>query len=232
MDFQPGDEVSFKVQLIPCEGCKQEKPALGYESFYLHTHKGNPVGLFCASCSDNDEKRIIPIGMIAPIMNNEPLPSPAQGNFRPIETNTERVNSGLAEAWKDRGHLFLETMAMWQGLVLKFSIGGNRYKGIWIRPDWDGRQVSSIAFSGDTPSKGMELDIYQISRLRKLGLVEQGLKNREWVVNLLPHEQGPDNAAAIILHVLRQGYLLDPSDIYSVTPTLDIDSTAPEWRND
>jgi len=25
---------------------------------------------------------------------------------------------------------------------------------------------------------------------------------------------------------------MDPSDVYSVTPTLDIDSTAPEWRDD
>ena len=232
MDLQPGDEVSIEVRLIPCEGCKKEKPALGAGSFYLHTHKGRPVGLFCASCSDADEKRTIPIEMIEPIINDEPLPEPAQGNFKPIETKLDRSNSALAETWKDRGHLFLETMAMWQGLVLKFSIGGNRYKGIWVRPAWNGRQVSSLTFAGDTPSKGLELDVYQISRMRKLGLIEQGAKNKEWTVNLLLHEQTPDNAAAVILHVLRQGYLLDPSDIYSVTPTLDIDSTAPEWRSD
>jgi hypothetical protein len=232
MDLQPGDEVSIEAQLIPCEGCKKEKPVLGFGSFYVHTHKGQPVGLFCASCSDTDEKRVIPIEMIAPIMNDEALPTPIQGNFKPVETKLDRANSALAEAWKDRGHLFLETMVMWQGLVLKFSIGGNRYKGIWIKPTWDGRRVISLSFAGDSPSKGLELDIYQISRMKKLGLVEQGAKNKEWRIDLLPSEQAPDNAAGVMLHVLRQGYLMDPSDVYSVTPTLDIDSTAPEWRND
>jgi len=232
MDLQPGDEVTFEVRLIPCEGCKEEKAVLGKGSFFLHTHKGKPVGLFCSSCSDTDEKRAVPIEMIAPIMNDEPLPAPVEGNFKPVETDLDRVNSGLAEAWKDRGHLFLETMAMWQGLVLKFSIGGNRYKGIWIRPTWDGGRVTALTFAGDTPSKGLELDVYQISRMRKLGLIEQGSKNKEWTIELLPIEQTPDNAAAVILHVLRQGYLMDPSDVYSVTPTLDIDSTAPEWRDD
>jgi hypothetical protein len=232
MDLQPGDEVSIEVQLISCEGCKKEKPALGAGSFYLHTRKGRPVGLFCSSCSDTDEKRTIPIEMIEPIINDEPLPLPAQGNFKPIENKLDRSNSALAEAWKDRGHLFLETMAMWQGLVLKFSIGGNRYKGVWIKPTWDGTRVIGLSFAGDSPSKGLELDVYQISRMKHLGLVEQGSKNKEWIIDLFLHEQSPENAAAIMLHVLRQGYLMDPSDVYSVTPTLDIDSTDPEWRDD
>jgi hypothetical protein len=232
MDLQPGDEETFEVRLIPCEGCKEEKAALGKGSFFLHTHKGKPVGVFCSNCSDTDEKRAVPIEMIAPIMKDEPLPAPVEGNFKPVETNLDRVNSGLAEAWKDRGHLFLETMAMWQGLVLKFSIGGNRYKGIWIRPTWDGGRVTALTFAGDTPSKGLELDVYQISRMRKLGLIEQGSNNKEWTIEFRPIEQTPDNAAAVILHVLRQGYLMDPSDVYSVTPTLDIDSTAPEWRDE
>ena len=232
MELQPGDEVTFTFRRTRCEECKEEKLAIGADSFFLQTHKGNPVGFLCDSCADSEDKRAIPIGMIASIVNDDPLPAPTAGNFKPVETSPDRVNSGLAEAWKDRGHLILETMAVWQGLVLKFSIGGNRYKGIWIRPTWDGRRVSALAFAGDTPSKGLELDVYQISRMRKLGLVEQGSKNKEWILELLPKEQSPDNAAAIITHVLRQGYLMDPSDIYSITPTLDIDSTAPEWRSE
>ncbi len=230
MDLQPGDEVSFEVPMIPCFSCGQEKPALGLGSHFLQTEKGNPLGFFCAECATEDESRTIPIDMIHPIVFDQPLPLPIEGNFKPVQVSDDKPNSGLAEAWKDRGHLFLETMAIWQGLVLKFSIGGNRYKGIWITPTWQGNLVTSLAFAGDTPSKGLELDIYQISRFRKLGLQEQGATNKHWEIELAGDEQTPDNVAAIIVHVLRQGYLLDPSDVYSITPTLDIDSRDPEWR--
>lgn len=230
MDLQPGDEVTIEVPSISCEQCNQEKLALGSGSHFLQINKGKPIGFFCADCADTEEKRMIPIEMIAPIMNDKSVPEPVQGSFKPIAKKLNQENSGLEETWKDRGHLFLETMAMWQGLVLKFSIGGNRYKGIWIKPTWKGRQVTALTFAGDTPSKGLELDLYQISRLRKLGLIESGATNKEWHLDLQNHEQDPGNAAAVIVHVLRQGYLLDPSDIYSVTPTLDVDFSDPEWR--
>jgi len=168
--------------------------------------------------------------MVWPIVENEPLGTPLSGAFTPVTVEPDAPGSPAHEYWMGIGHMILETMATWQGKVLKFSVGGNRYKGMWIKPHWDGLKVSAISLAGSTPSKKLELDVYQVSRLKKLGFIETGNTNKVWTLELQPEEGDIPNSSAIILHIVRFGYLLEPSDLYSITPTLDVDFSDPEYQ--
>ena len=230
-DLQPGDAVEFEVQLFECSSCKTESPFLYPESHFMHVTNGVPQGVICSTCADTPEKRVIPNGMIKAIIEGEPLDEPLVGNFHPAVQATIQESGMIGDFWVDLGHSILETMAVWQGKVLKFSLGGNRYKGLWIKPHWLGTRVSGFSLAGDTPSKNLELDIYQLSRLRKMGFIEEGRTNRIWEIALTAEEGTITNSSGIILHILKYGYLLEPTDLSTVTPTLDIDLDDPEYRD-
>jgi hypothetical protein len=166
-----------------------------------------------------------------PIIQNTKLDKPLTGSFRPIEVPPDDPSGGAYEYWMDIGHMVLEEMAVWKNKILKFSFGGNRYKGLWLKPIWNENSVSGITLAGDTPSKNLELDAYQLSRLMQLGFQEEGKTKKTWSIQLSEHEGGIPNASAIIIHILRFGYLLEPSDLNSITPTLDVDFSDPEYRN-
>jgi hypothetical protein len=64
-----------------------------------------------------------------------------------------------------------------------------------------------------------------------LGFQEEGKTNKTWLIQLSETEGTIPNASAITIHILRFGYLLEPSDLTSITPTLDVDFSDPEYRN-
>ncbi|MFM1783860.1 MAG: hypothetical protein RLZZ579_137 [Actinomycetota bacterium] len=226
-----GDQVEFQVRLVPCIECKEEKALLYPDSHYFIVDRGNPVGFICAKCAVTDAQRALPVGDIQCVLEEIPLPEPVAGNYRPVVKQTI-IEQGIQKGyWEELGQSILETMAMWQGKVLKFNASANRFKGIWVKPMWQGTKVTGFVIAGDTPTKKLELDVYQLHRLRRMGFVEEGKTNKTWSIELSKPEQGIVNASSIILSVLKQGYLLESTDLYAFNPTLDINVDDPEYRH-
>jgi len=230
MNFEIGDEVSFEAPEADCVSCEIFKPVLYPDSHFVLTEHGVPRGFVCSICADTEEKRQIPISMVSPVVDQVPLVEPVTGAFAPIPTQPDPMDSGAYQYWMWVGHMILETMVMWQGKLLKLSLSSQRYKGLWIKPHWDGRTVIGFSIAGDTPSKKLELDVYQLSRLKQLGFTETGKTNKVWTIDLLPIEGNIHNSSAIVVHLVRHGYLLEPSDLNSITPTLDIDFSDPKYQ--
>lgn len=205
-----------------CARCKTEKRIDYPDSHFLSVIRNEPA-LLCAACATNPEERTVPVEVLQPIFDHQPLGHPITGALQPISAAPDESNSGARQYWMEIGHMVLETMATWGDKVLKFSFGGNRYKGLWLKPHWESSRVAGFTMAGDTPSKNLELDVYQIHRLKSLGLAEEGQKNKSWSIHLTEPEGTITNASAAIIHILRFGYLLEPGDMYSFTPTLDID---------
>lgn len=231
MDLKPGDEVEFDYRTIECVNCKETSMIVYPDSHFFWVQNGRPQGVLCANCADSADKRKVPLGMMQPIIEDTQLPLPISGSFKPVIRKPDPQETSVYEYWRQIGHNFLETFVLWQEKVMKFSLGGNRYKGIWIKPHWESTRVIGLAIAGDTPSKGLELDVYQLSRLRKLGFVEGGQSNKTWSIQLNPEEGTIENVSALILHLIRHGYLLEPTDLNTITPTLDIDLDDPEYSD-
>lgn len=230
-EFQIGDEVEFSIRTVPCKECNQSKPLIYPESHFFLVERGNPVGFICKTCAVTEEQRVLPVGDIEYVLEELPLPEPITGNYKPVVSKTI-LEKGIQKGyWEELGQTILETMAMWQGKVLKFNASANRFKGVWVKPAWDGTKVTGLVVAGDTPTKKLELDVYQLHRLRRMGFVEDGKTNKTWSIELSEPEQGIVNASSIILSVLKQGYLLESTDLYAFNPTLDINVDDPEYRH-
>jgi hypothetical protein len=214
---------------VSCESCNTFKTLVYPASHFLLVDRSEPT-MLCDSCADTPEKRTVPIEMIRPIVDQRPLEPPITGSLQPVCAEPDEPGTGAHQYWMEIGHMVLETMVTWSNKVLKFTFGGNRYKGLWIQPRWDSRLVTGFTIAGTTPSKNLNLDIYQLHRLRALGFQEEGQKNKTWSIELTEPERGVPNASAAVIHILRFGYLLEPGDMYSFTPSLDIDSSDPEYR--
>ena len=230
-EYQIGDEVEFSIRTVPCIECKEDKPLLYPDSHYFIVRHGDPTGFVCKDCAVTDEQRALPAGDIMHVLEEIPLPEPIAGNYKPVVSKTILEKGIQMGYWEELGQSILETMAMWQGKVLKFNASANRFKGIWVKPVWEGTKVTGFVIAGDTPTKKLELDVYQLHRLRRMGFVEEGKTNKTWSLELSKPEQGSVNASSIILSVLKQGYLLESTDLYAFNPTLDVDFSDPEYRH-
>jgi hypothetical protein len=133
--------------------------------------------------------------------------------------------------WLELAESVIQTLGMWHGKVLRFNLSGLRYKGLWIKPTWVGSEISELLIAGDDPSKGLELDVYQTTRLSKLGYVEEGETEKTWRLELSRDERGISNITSVIVHTMRFGYLLEPTDLNTLTPIVDIDKKSPEYLN-
>jgi hypothetical protein len=216
---------------IHCDECKVFKPLIYPSSHFVYTEKGSAKGVICGDCANTSDKRNIPVGLIRPFINQAPLDQPIVGKFHPIKVSADDPSGAAYQYWMEMGHMIIQEMAAWQHKIMKFTFGGNRYKGLWLKPLWNGNRVIGISLAGDTPSKNLELDVYQLSRLTQLGFQEEGKTNKTWSIQLSELEGTIPNASAIIIHILRFGYLLEPSDLNSITPTLDVDFSDPEFQN-
>lgn len=228
-----GDLVTFqvKVQNVVCEKCAGESPITYPDSHFLEIEHGESKGVVCKSCNASDPKGRPEIELISCVLEHISLPEPISGNFKPATGPTILEIGESREYWDELSWDILETMVLWAGKVLKFNASANRFKGIWIRPQWEGERMTGLELAGDTPSKGFELNPYQRWRLKSMGFAEDGLTNKTWKIQFQDHETGLLNASAVIFHVLKQGYLLESSDLYAFNPTLDIDLDEPEYQH-
>ena len=223
---------SEQVLEISCDDCKVFKSLIYPSSHYVYTVKGSAKGVLCSECANAHKGiRKIPAIMLRPLIENVPLDHPMTGAFHPIKVSQDDPSIGAYQYWMDIGHMVIGEMAVWKDKVMKFTFGGNRYKGLWLKPEWNENRVCGIALAGDTPSMNLELDVYQRYRLTQLGFHEEGKTNKTWSIRLSEPEGNIPNASAIIIHILRFGYLLEPSDLNSITPTLDVDFSDPEYQN-
>ena len=228
-EYQIGDEVEFLM--VECHRCKTEKPLLSDDSFFFVVNFGEPEGLACSECAVSAQDRLLPALEIISLINDEPLDPPIKGAFCPLPKEGAEGPPEDSPFWTTAAETILETMATWHGKVLKFTIGSEKHKGLWVKPIWEGSKVQGLQLAGDTPSKGLELDIYQTRRLSQFGFVEEGRTNKIWSLSFQEHEMGVANATAVITYVLRHGYLLDVNEVTSLTPTLDVDFSDPEYQH-
>jgi hypothetical protein len=219
-----------QATMINCDICKVSKVLIYPSSHFISTERGNAKGFVCSDCANTEEMRKIPIALVRPIFDGKPLDVPMTGSFHPVNASQDDSTSSSYQYWMEIGHMIIEEMAVWKDKILKFTFGGNRYKGLWLKPEWDGSRIVGISIAGDTPSKKLELDIYQRYRLTQFGFVEVGKSNKTWSIELSELEGSIPNASAVIIHILRFGYLLEPSDLNSITPTLDVDFSDPEYK--
>lgn len=228
-DLNPGDKVEFLV--LECCRCKENKPLIGDESFFFIVEYGIQEGFACSECSGSPKDRLLPAIELFSLMTEEPLPPPVKGAFIPLAEKVDSAKVSDSPFLNETNEKILQVMAVWHGKVLKLGFGTQKTKGLWIKPIWEESKVVGLQLAGDTPSKGLELDIYQTRRLSQLGFTEEGRTNKVWSITFQEHETGIANASSVISYVLRHGYLLDVADITSFTPTLDIDTADPEYQH-
>lgn len=228
-EFQIGDEIEFLV--VECYRCKTKKPLLNDDSFFFIVIYGKPEGLTCSECAVSTQDRLLPAIEIISILRDQPLDPPLEGAFRPLAQESSSAVTDESPFWATAAESILDSMASWHGKVLKFSIGSQKHKGLWVKPIWQSSRVQGLQIAGDTPSKNLELDIYQTRRLSQLGFVEDGRTNKVWSLSFQEHEMGVANASAVIAYTMRHGYLLDIQEVTSLSPTLDVDFSDPEYRH-
>lgn len=228
-DLKPGDEVEFLV--LECFRCNEKKPLLSDDSFFFIVDRGISEGFTCSECAVSPKDRLLPAIELMGLMTEDTLAPPQKGAFVPLPDKGVGDQVPESPFQKETNVKILEVMATWHGKVLKLGFGTQKAKGLWIKPIWEGSIVRGLQLAGDTPSKGLELDIYQTRRLAQLGFQEEGATNKVWSMTFQEHETGIANASAVISYVLRHGYLLDVADITSFTPTLDIDTADPEYQH-
>ena len=213
-----------------CEKCKTEFPFKELHTAFYVSEYGTPKGIYCSNCAVTPEERALSAKEIESLMT-QLAPHPVSGAFKPREDSAYTGPEAMASFWLGIAASILNTFAVWHGKVLKFSIGSPRYRGLWIKPTWTGSRVTELLMAGDSPSKGIELNVYQTTRLAQLGFIEEGDRDKTWRIALEPHEQGVSNVTSILVHVLRFGYLFEATDVNSFTPTLDMNLDMPEYQH-
>lgn len=214
------------IELPPCFVCGKEAVMNTVSTWF-----GRVVGdaeidaLFCPSCYESTA----PQGrfMTGLRFGSQIEPgAPMVGAFQPVKSSEEivfaRTDAFYAPFWLDLENQFLEIFNEFGSKFMNFTISSHFYKGMKVTLVWDRGQLSGLTVQGTSPSRKLQLDVYQTYRLREMGLIETGLKDRTWDLQFQPHEVSYENVARVISHILEFGYMLKPARSLGISPQLDI----------
>jgi hypothetical protein len=179
--------------------------------------------LFCTSCAEPvaSSKKLVDLKF------SEYKPQlPLRGKFKPVKSEKEfaKIRSVYmnSEGWSEFetqiGFLLTSTSQKLQKIEVE---NHQLIPGVFIWIGWSQDTVQRLTFAGNTPSLGLELDIYQTHRLGEMGLTESGSTDKVWTLELSNAERNPANMARVICHVLEFGYFIKHHKIFSMNVTVD-----------
>jgi len=207
----------MEIDTTSCDACKSDF-LVGEEVGFLRNPDTDEItATLCKNCFRNISR-----------VYNMHTALPTSGALKPILTQREfeenRANSFTAKFWVQFETDLLASLVQWEGKLMTFSLSSRTYSGYKVHFSWNGGRITSLSFPGNTKKVKPPINIYQIHRLRKLGLIGAEDNPREWSLALTPAEQQLENIARIVSHVLEFGFLIDPSRISGLTPIIDTKS--------
>lgn len=214
-----------------CDGCGKTIDEATIQNWFARIKDFQVAGLLCEECFDPAS---IPGRFIAVRDLNRPLEPkpPVTGKFKTVKTDEEvhhaRTQAFYSDFWRQLEQDFYAELQRFTSTILHFTFSGPDYKGIMFTPVWEGDSIVGLDVAGDTPSKKFQLNIYQTHRLKQMGFVVSGERDKVWSIELEPQERDFANVARIITHVMEFGYMMRPQKIAGFTPVLDID--ARDWN--
>ncbi len=151
---------------------------------------------------------------------------PVQGTFKPQKNSNElatlREGTLSGSLWTN---FELELLAVFQvagSKLLRITFGSRSYQGYRVEISWDGEGVASLTFPGQSSKTKPPLNIYQLHRIKLLGLMPSESAAKGFVIPLSAKEREITNVVRVISHTLEFGYFVDLTRIHSISPILDV----------
>lgn len=194
------------------------------------TNRPEDMHMICMSCYEAKDYSNIP--GLAPQRLPYETAAPLIGAFRPCKSSEEifelRHKSYAAPFWVGLEADMSQMLHEWGKKLLRFSLSSRTYKGHKIVFHWQDEQIAGLNFPGSSSTTKPAMNIYQVYRLREMGLEGHGYNPKEWSISLSGPEASFENVMRIITHVLEFGYMIDVSRVDAITPILDVDVSKDE----
>jgi hypothetical protein len=188
--------------------------------------KGKPedMHMICMPCYEAEDYSNIP-GM-GPARLPYETAAPLSGAFKPCKDPREilelRQKSYFAPFWIGLEDDMFQMLHEWGEKLLRFSLSSRTYKGYKIVFNWQNGVITGLTFPGSSSATKPPMSVYQVHRLRGMGLQGQGYNPKEWSIDLPGTEASFENVMRVISHVLEFGYMIDVSRVDAITPILDV----------
>lgn len=151
---------------------------------------------------------------------------PIIGQFQPCKSAEQiselRTKSYYARFWVSLEEDLLGLLNEYGDKFLRFSLSSRTFKGYRFEFVWEQGKIVRLTFPGHTSKTQPPMSIYQVHRLRQMGLMGEGENPREWKLKVSGAESSFENIVRILTHILEFGYMIDVSRIDAVTPTVDL----------
>lgn len=151
---------------------------------------------------------------------------PIVGVFKPCKSSEEildiRKNSYGAKFWVSLEEDLFALLNEYGDKFLRFSLSSRTFKGYRIEFLWEQGNLVGLTLPGNTSKTQPPMSVYQVHRLRQMGIEGEGSNPKVWTLRVSGSEASYENIARILTHVLEFGYMIDASRIDAVTPTLDV----------
>ena len=152
--------------------------------------------------------------------------APLRGQFKPCKTPEQimdlRNKSYNAKFWVGLEEDLFSLLQEYGEKFIRFSISSRTFKGYKFVFHWEQGKLEGMSFPGNSSTTKPPMNVYQVHRLKQMGLEGQGDNPREWELRVSGDEASHANIVRILTHVLEFGYMIDVSRIDALTPILDV----------
>lgn len=208
--------------LVYCAKCNKEGVFEKLVGWAVEMKNNQATAFFCSDCKEgldvnpeSIELKFVPFETKLPIL----------GNFKPVKSKKEfesvRGTYMNTEHWSEFEDQIGQAIASKKPVLERIHVENHQdIPALYIYIVRDSERVVQIDFAGDTPGKGLDLDIYQKHRLAEMGLTVSGEKDKTWSLIVSEPEAEPTNLARVISHVLEFGYFVKHHKIISLNMTV------------
>ena len=209
---------------IKCENCGTSI-AVG-EDVGLVGYGDNPedMHVVCMTCHEAGD--VSNIAELSGGKYNYTCQPPIIGDFRPCKSSEEimtlRTKSYNSPFWVSLEEDLFGFLNEFGDKFLRLSLSSRTFKGYKFEFVWEQGKIVSIAFPGNSSKTQPPMSVYQVHRLRQMGLTGEGENPKQWMLRVSGAEASFENIVRVLTHILEFGYMIDVSRIDAVTPTLDI----------
>lgn len=210
-------------QILNCANCRVVIEPGSEVGLIGESNKPEDMLMVCINCHDAQDYSNI--AQFARASSKLELSGPLVGKFKPCKTNEEiideRQKSFYREYWNRMEKDVLDMLVGWQDRFLRIVLSSRTYKGYRIVFHWSDGALVGLEFPGNTSAVKPPMTVYQVHRLRAMGLEGEGLNPPTWTLALEGPEADLENVVRVISHVLDYGYLIDAARVDAITPILE-----------
>ena len=178
----------------------------------------------CMTCHEAQDYSNIP-GLNAQTVAYKTA-APMRGAFKPCKSATEilelKSRSYNTPFWVRLEQDLVQMLHELGDKFLRFSLSSRTFEGYKFVFQWEQNQIIGLTFPGSTSTTKPPMNVYQVHRLKVMGLTGLGENPKDWTLQLSGQEASFENVVRILSHVLEFGYMIDVSRIDAITPILDV----------